>query len=278
MNSKPEERERLAPEMAKAREAFVEAQAKKLVARTGMSEKAARQVIVRQCEGVLRPDIVLPFDDPELAGCTVGDVLADPERFEGETLADPLEGVAYGRCVAKIMRRADGTPWIHSFAHGRTIYELKYDATSVRKAMEKAAKEEVVATFALLAADADLDAIELADLRQLAKKLSGVGLRVIDGALKAAQQKQAAQDAMAARARRAARRQDPRPQIRAPFPDEPWLPQMGVLNDVIGKVTTARPPARDIDGDAMQVRKLPVPNMHAFTQSEVNVEPEETND
>ena len=164
-------------------------------------------------------------------------MLANPECFEGETLADPLEGVAYGRCVAKIMRRADGTPWIHSFAHGRTIYELKYDATAVRKAMEKAVKEEVVATFALLAADADIDAVELAELRQLAKKLSGVGLRVIDGALKAAQQKQAAQDAMAARARRAARRQDPRPQIRAPFPDEPWLPQMGVLNDVIGRVT-----------------------------------------
>ena len=74
----------------------------------------------------------------------------------------------------------------------------------------------------------------------------------------------------------AARRQDPRPQIRSPFPDEPWLPQMEVLNEVIGKVTAARPPARDIDGDAMRVRKLPVPNMHAFTQSEVNVEPEET--
>ena len=90
------------------------AQAKKLAARTGMSEQAAKQMIVRQCEGVLRPDVELPFDDPELAGCTVGDVLADPERFEGETLADPLEGVDYGRCVAKIMRRADGTPWIHS--------------------------------------------------------------------------------------------------------------------------------------------------------------------
>ena len=117
---KARERERLAPEMAKAREAFVKAQALKLVARTGMSEHAARQVIIRQCEGVLRPDIVLPFDDPALAGRTVGDVLADPERYEGETLADPLEGVAYGRCVAKIMRRANGVPWIHSFAHGRT--------------------------------------------------------------------------------------------------------------------------------------------------------------
>jgi hypothetical protein len=82
----------------------------KLVARTGMTEKAARQVIIRQCKGVLRPDVELPFDDDELAGCTVGDVLADPERFEGETLADPLEGVEYGHCCAKIMRRPDGTP------------------------------------------------------------------------------------------------------------------------------------------------------------------------
>jgi hypothetical protein len=273
---KGRERARLAPEMAKARAAFVEAQAKKLVARTGMSEKAARQAIVQQCEGVLRPDIVLPFDDPELAGRTVGDVLANSELYEGETLADPLEGVAYGHCVAKIMRMADGTPWIHSFAHGRTIYTLKHDTASVRKALEAAAKDDVVATFARFSVAADLDAIERAGLRQLAKKLSGVGFRVIDGALKAAQQKQAAQDATAERERRAARRQDPRPQVRAPFPDEPWLPEMKVINDVIGKVTAARPPARDIDADAMRVRKFPVPNTHAFTQSEVNVEPEET--
>jgi hypothetical protein len=275
---KARERDRLAPERARARQVFVRAQARKLVARTGISEKAARQVIDRQCEGVLRPDIVLPFDDPTLAGCTVGDVLADPDRFAGETLADPLEGVDYGHCKAKIMRREDGTPWIHSFTHGRTIYELKSDAGAVRKAMEKASKDDVVVTFARTVAAADLDSVELNELRQLAKQLSGVGLRVIDGVLKAAQQQHAAQNARAARARAAARRQDPRPQIRSPFPDAPWLPQMAVLNEVVGNITGARPPARDIDNDAMRVRKLPVPNTHAFTQSEVNVEPEETSD
>jgi hypothetical protein len=264
---KARERERLAPEMAKAREAFVEAQAKKLVARTGMSEKAARQVIVRQCEGVLRPDIVLPFDDPELAGCTVGDVLANPEFYEGETLADPLEGVAYGRCVAKIMRRADGTPWIHSFAHGRTIYELKHDATSVRKAMEKAAKDEVVATFALRAAGADIDAVDLAELRQLAKKLAGINLSAIDAAFKAAQQQQAAQNAKTTRAHQAASRRDPRPQILAPFPDEPWLPQIVVLNEVIGAVVADMPPSRDIDDDAMSVRRRAIPDTHGFSST-----------
>ena len=273
---KARERERLAPEMAKAREAFVEAQAKKLIARTGMSEKAARQVIDRQCEGVLRPDIVLPFDDPELAGCTVGDVLANPEFYEGETLADPLEGVDYGPCKAKIMRRADGSVWIHSFAHGRTVYELKHDAAAVRKTIQEGAKEEVVATFVKRVVDADVDTVELEALRQLAKEKSGVGLRVIDSALKAARQTHAEQRSKEERAHRAARRQDPRPQIRSPFPDEPWLPQMDVLNEVIGGVIAARPPARDIDDDAMRVRKLPVPNMHAFSQSEVNIESEET--
>jgi hypothetical protein len=237
---KARERERLAPEMAKAREAFVEGQAKKLVARTGVSEKAARQVIVRQCEGVLRPDIVLPFDDPELAGCTVGDVLADPERFEGETLADPLEGVSYGRCVAKIMRRADGTPWIHSFAHGRTIYELKHDAASVRAVMEQVTKDDVVTTFVRLAVDSDLDAIGLEELRQSAHKLSGIGLRVIDTALKAAKQQQNEQRAQSTHGRR----QDPRPRIWSPAADAPFKPVMVTLNDAIGPVIAARPPAR----------------------------------
>ena len=96
--------------------------------------------------------------------------------------------------------------------------------------------------------------------------------------LHSARQQQAKQKAKAARARQTARRQDPRPAIPAPFPDEPFLPVMETLNEVIGKVIAARPPSRDIDDDAMRVRKLPVPNTHAFSSSEVNVEPEEKTD
>ena len=264
---KARESERLAPEKAKAQAAFIERQAKRLVARKGLTEAAARQVILRQCEGVLRPDIELKFDDPDLAGCTVGDVLADPERFEGETLADPLEGEEYGPCKARIMRRSDGTPWIHSFAHGRTVYELKYDAGAVRKAMEKVAKGDVVSVFTSLAAGADIDAVELEALRQLAKELSGAGLRAINAMLKAAQKQHAARQAQAAWAQHATLRQDPRPLIRAPFPNDPWLPQMDVLNEVIGAEAAVMPPVRNIDADATRMRKLPVANMHAFTDA-----------
>ena len=269
---KARERERLAPEKAKAQAAFVERQAKKLVARKGLTEAAARQVVLRQCEGILRPDIELKFDDPDLAGCTVGDVLADPERFEGETLADPLEGEEYGPCKARIMRRADGTPWIHSFAHGRTVYELKHDAASVRRGDGEGGEGRRGGGFVRLAAGADIDAVELEELRQLAKELSGVGLRAINAMLKAAQKQHAAQQATAARTQRAALRQDPRPLIRSPFPNDPWLPQMDVLNEVIGAVVAIMPPVRNIDDDATRVRKRPVPNMHAFTDAN---EPEE---
>ena len=57
---------RLAGEQAKARRAFIATQAKQLAARKGISVKEAMPTIMRQCEGVLLPDVVLPFDDPEL--------------------------------------------------------------------------------------------------------------------------------------------------------------------------------------------------------------------
>src|SRR4029450_9254564 len=115
------------------------------------------------------------------AGCSVADVLADPTRFEGATLADPLEGTDYGVCKAKVMRRADGSVWVHSFAHGRTVHELMLDAASVRQAMEQGGPEEVVKVFTRLTVNADLDAEELAELRRLAKELSGVNLKALDG-------------------------------------------------------------------------------------------------
>ena len=111
----------LAERAVELRRSFVSTRATAMARRLDISEGEARKAVARQCEGVLRPGVALDFDDPGLAGKTVGDVLAEPERFVGETLADPVEGVAYGRCKARVMRRRDGAVWIHSFAHGRKL-------------------------------------------------------------------------------------------------------------------------------------------------------------
>jgi hypothetical protein len=189
------EAHRLAPQAATLRAAYVEQKAKDITERTGMSMPAARRVVERQCGGVLLPDVVLPFDDDEFAGCTVANVLGDPERFVGATMADPNEGPDYGRCVAKILRRSDGTVFIHSFAHGRTFYHLKLDAAAVRTAIERADKAAAAKTLRDLFMMADLDAQELEELRDLAHTRSGINKRTIAAMLKVARQEHAERQA-----------------------------------------------------------------------------------
>jgi hypothetical protein len=264
--------QRLAPEAAKARETFIDQQAKNLTKRTGMSRRDAARVIVCQIGGVLLPDIALPFDDEELAGKMVADVLAEPDRFVGATLADPLEGVDYGACKAKIMRRADGTLWINSFAHGRTVYELKLDARAVRAALEAAPRDEVVRKFVELVLLADLDPVDLEQLLGLVSERSGLGVRVIARTLKAARAKAAADQAEHEHKRRQAARIDPRPEIQAPAIDAPWLPQMLLLNDVLGNQAAAEPPMRNGDGMLSQCRMREPNAMHAFGHGLANGE------
>jgi hypothetical protein len=94
-----------------------------------MDRSKAQRVAERWGKGVLRPGVILEFDDPDLGAVSVADILADPERFDGETLSDPVEGVSYGRNCAIIQVR-DGMPSIFSFAHGRARYVLRRDFES----------------------------------------------------------------------------------------------------------------------------------------------------
>ncbi len=260
----------LAPSRAKARDHFIGQHADRMAASLGISEQEARRIIGRQTEGVLLPHLVLPWDDAEFAGCTVADILKDPDRFVGATMADPLEGVTYGSGKAMVMRRANGTPWIHSFAHGRTVYELRFDARAADAAIAAAPADQAADVFVRMVSNADLDADQLETLRNRASDISGVGKRTLDVKLKVARQKQASQHARAERDRKAAERHDPRPQIPAPLPDAPWIPQMQVLNDVLGASDAPEPPMRDIDGVVTQVRVRRIPNMHAFSSQGVN--------
>jgi hypothetical protein len=262
------ERYRLAPKCEQARRK----QAIRIAKRIGATIETARRMIERQIEGVLLPDFVLPFDDEEFQGCTVGDVLRDPARFEGATLADPLEGVAYGRCKAKIMRRADGSVWIHSFAHGRTTYELKFGVAEIEAILKEKPVAELVDAFVNLVLDADIQDHDRERLRNDVSARTGINKRTIDQAIERAVNEREMHRTQEEHDRRLAERRDPRPQIRVPRADAQWLPQMDVLNDVLGTSTAAEPPARDIDGYVTQVRTRRPVNMHTLTAGEANAE------
>jgi hypothetical protein len=85
--------------------------------------------------------------------------------------------------------------------------------------------------------------------------------------IKAAERQHAGQRAEQERERRFAERSDPRPLIKVPAMDAPWLPEMRTIDAVLGGSMATRPPTRDIDGCIARARKLAVPNMHAFTDS-----------
>ena len=124
---KAKARKRLEPEAAKVRSLYVQAAVRDMVQRTGKSEAECERILNDQYERqLLSGNIILQFVDKALKGSTVTDVLEDPKRFEGKRLADPNEGVSYGRSTAIVMLRRDGgEPWIKSFAHGGMSYSLR---------------------------------------------------------------------------------------------------------------------------------------------------------
>jgi hypothetical protein len=256
----------------KARKAFIAEQAQRLALRTGMAANLAARIIERQCAGVLLPDVDLPFDDEDLAAATVADVLANPARFEDATLADPVEGVQYGAGKAKIMCRSDGTLWINSFAHGRTVYKLQYDYRAVEAALKAASPDQAADVFMRCVLAGDLGEDEIERLRNLASEIGGMGKRPLDAMLKRARRQQTVGQRHEEREQRLAERHDPRPQIPALATDAPWLTQMAVLNEVLGAVAEPESPMRDIDGVIVQARVRRTPNMHAFTVLGANQE------
>ena len=145
---KATERERLKPQAEKVCQAWAAKRAPEMAKRTGKSVKECTRILLQQTEGVLLPDVELYFTNPELKGATVGDVLADPERFDGEVLADPLEGTNYGHTTAKVyVNVRTGEPWVRSFAHGGMKYTLCWDedkkTADDRRAKQVAANIEI---------------------------------------------------------------------------------------------------------------------------------------
>jgi hypothetical protein len=259
----------LRPGVARAREAYIAGRTDEIAKRTGLARDAARKVAEKQAGGVLLPSVQLEFDDDDLAGKTVGDVLDDPAAFDGETLADPLEGIEYGRCKAKVMIGDDGAPWINSFAHGRTTYDLKYDAAAIRAKISASTRAgaDLVDFFVGLILRGDVSDAELPGLVSDVSDRARVGVRAVNAAVKAARADQARRRAEAARQRRRANQHDPRPELPVPARDAPLAEETAKLNDVISREPIERQLRRSIDGYAVKARLQKVPRTRAFSSA-----------
>jgi hypothetical protein len=166
------------------------------------------------------------------------------------------------------MLRADGAPWIHSFAHGRTVYSLKLDYRAAEILLKRATtRGEVSDLFVRCILWGDLEEDEIEQLRDRASKATGAGHRSLDAKLRRTRKEYASRQAEEQRNQRIAERCDPRPQIPLPAPDAEWLPQMQVLNDVLCSAPTAM---RNTALIAAQVHTKRIPSLHLLTAKEVN--------
>ena len=243
--------------------------AEKISEKCGMPSTTALRLVAARHRGVLLPDLELDFD--HLGIVPVASVLADPDQFVGETLADPLEGVAYRARKAKLMKADDGGLLIHSFAHGRGLYHLRHDARSAKAAILKAPANAVVDYAMAILAVTDLEVDELADFAATVAEAANIGVRAVMARVK----KERKERETAKQKATMASSEDGRIVRPRPEPDGELLPTVRFLDDVLASDQREEPPMRDASGNLVEVRVREPWSLHLLTADGTNAVAEE---
>jgi hypothetical protein len=255
----------LEPERRRAEAAYVDDRAPDLARRRGISLDAARRVIEKRCGGTLLPDDELHFDDDSVL--KVGVVLDHSDMYDGDTLADPLEGVQYGRGKAYVHLGADGD-WVYSFAHGGMFYHLRYDARAVRERLAATPEADLVDRLVSLLLRADVDPVEEDDLVHEVCQRARRRIKPVTDKIKAARAERARRRGEDRRERERARRADPRPQVDRPPTDAPLIPAMEAVNAVVAAAPPRARMLRDPDGDGARPHRLAIPPVQPYDDEE----------
>ena len=265
----------LAPEAARLRGAADQKVAEHLVKTTGVAiEEALHQVALRHVR-LLPPELELEFDDGALGVVAVKDVMAQPGKYVDETLADPLEGISYGRCKAKVMWGDSGQLIVHSFAHGGAVYRLVHNEATLR-ALIAATGSDAVASAVI--GNFEPDALPLDAQERLLKataKKAKVNIKTVRQMLK---------DAMAhRRAKERAEKQsarkafDERARMDCPASDAPVQDVAMRIDTVLAAVVPSSPdklPMRGLDGRlaAIRTQSLPEEYFHELHDADDDVD------
>jgi hypothetical protein len=252
----------LKPQTEAAKTAFMSEHAAALVEQ-GMALKIARSTAEAWSKGVLRPGAVLDFDDSEIGRKTVAAVLADPARFDGETLADPIEGVGYGRNCAIVQGSS-----IFSFAHGGARYQLAHDAASIEAAIMAAPEPAASEVLAKLIIKADVALDEKKQLCKFAGARAGVGTRIAEKM--AAEALIRHREAEAKERRRLNALKSTKARLPAPPADAEAEPVIRAWDDILASAAGPEPPMRDVEGWPVTVLRRGIAGLHELMASGAN--------
>jgi hypothetical protein len=257
----------VAPAAAAIRDAWVTDNATKIAAATGKPYHAVCAQLARAFGGVCGPEFPLAFDD--FGTVSVRAVLADPDRYVNQTLADPNEPETQGRnCAILYKGRKDGALFISSLAHGGLTYYLAHDAESLSKAIDRASPESVYGVlkegypYALLDEEAELQVLAAAQAKagyDASGKRAGWAklVRALTTARRAAQPKPEPKPVATAL-----------PEFLVPDSDAPYLPVLGPLDEVLCNGPGPEPPFRSLAGRYATIQYCSPAIMHRLVSSE----------
>ena len=244
------------------REEHDRALAEKIATKSDVTKASAQRQVRARHRCILLSSVELEFDDVGIGVVTVGAVLAHPDKFVGETLADPLEGIDYGQCKAKVMRAANGALVIHTFAHGGGLFHLRHDARSANAALGGAVAaladampadttpEGVVDDAMAILAISELEPDELASFAATVASAAGIPV----SAIRARVAKQQRECARAQRQADLHAEADGRIVRLRPEPDGELTPTVMFVDELLASDTSEEPPIRDASGDLVEVR------------------------
>lgn len=270
--AKARDQKKLEPEAAAIRGQTDLRLAEALSKRAGMPVAVAQKIVAMRHQKRLLPDVELDFD--HLGIVTVGQVLRDPDRHVDETLCDPLEGAAYGRDKAKVLRdkRNPLQLMIYSFAHGGSLYRLCHNARTVGDAVDAAPQKHVVDILSSLVPQAELEADELNELVAAAAAKNGkIGRWVILARLKTERIRRE-QAAMRA-AHEEETLADGRLLALLPPPDGALTKVVEFVDETLTADKSEEPPMRDASAAIVEVRVREPWGLHQFVATGANAEP-----
>ena len=248
-------RKALEPEAAAVRAAFIDKLARRISKRTKTPITTIKARLEGINEGTLPVEHPLFLDDG--SEVTVGDVLANPKKYDRATLADPLEP-SYGRAKAILYAQKNGGVTCTSQAHGlNATYQLMHSLSTITQVWEKfpiadektGAKEQRAYRWLITAiATSQLEAWDEAELieRIASNAPTGRKARALRTAVKTERQQMA--QAKRRTAKPEGEAEDSRPRVFIGSNGGPLTEPMQRVDAALLELADREPPTRNLAG------------------------------
>ena len=164
------------PECEQAKRDYLSQAADSLVISAKVSPERARQIIESRMGGTLVGSDLLDFD--EYGQVPVAEVLASLNKYDGATLADPIDGDIRGKAIFYANAEA-GVPLIFSHAHGGGKFFLKHDLFSLQLRLAAMSRDDALDQWLTEVPGAVLRQDELDRYLSAVKDKTGLGISVL---------------------------------------------------------------------------------------------------